>query len=84
MIGVLQGQNFDTGESFTKALNAARLANRQKWITYTGTVAGKRVEVKTYDTGYLQILRVDGVCHGGPMDMKVGAWKAHIERAIAR
>jgi hypothetical protein len=82
MIPVLQGQDFTTAAEFTKALNTARLANKQKWITYTGTVAGKQIGLKAFDTGYLQILRVNGICHGGAMDLKVGEWKARIEKAI--
>lgn len=82
MIPVLQGQNFNTADEFTKALNIARLGNKQKWIVYTGTVAGKQVAIKTFDTGYLQIMRVNGIEHGGSMDMKVGQWKAAIAKAI--
>lgn len=82
MIQVLQGQDFKTAAEFTAALNKARLANKQKWITYSGMVAGRKVEIKTFDTGHLQILRVDGINHWAGMDLKVSAWKKTIEDAI--
>lgn len=82
MINVLYGQNFNTANEFSNELNKARLANKQKWIVYAGTVANKRVEIKTFDAGHLQILRVDGINHGGTMDMKVGEWKQAITKAI--
>lgn len=82
MIRVLENQNFATAAELTKALNAERLKNKQKWLVYVGDVAGKRVEIKTFDASYPQIMRVNGIDHGGAMDLKVGAWKALIERSI--
>jgi hypothetical protein len=82
MIPVLQGQNFDNAAAFVGALNQARLANKQKWIVYQGTVAGRKVAIKSFDASYPQILRVDGIEYGGAMDLKVNAWKKQIENAI--
>ena len=82
MIHVLQDKNYDKASEFVNELNKARLANKQKWIIYVGTVANRSVEIKTFDTGHLQILRIDGVKHWAPMDMKVGAWKQAITEAI--
>lgn len=82
MIPVLEGQDFASAEEFVQALNAARLKNKRKWITYGGEVAGKSVAIKTFDTGHLQILRVNGVCYGGAMDLKVGEWKDRILWAL--
>lgn len=82
MIQVLHGQNFQTTDEFIKALNIARLENKQKWIVYVGAVAGKLVSIKTFDTGYLQILRVNGIEYGGAMDMTVTGWKMAIVKAI--
>lgn len=84
MTNVLEGQDFTDAATFVAALNKARLAQPRSWITYVGTVAGKEVRIKTYDTGYLQILEVAGVKHGAPMDMKPTAWKACITDAINR
>lgn len=83
MIRVLFGQDFDTAATFVDALNKARLANKQRWIVYLGTVANRTIELKTFDHGDLQILRVDGVNHAGPSyGLNVGAWKAAIRRAV--
>ena len=82
MIQVLTGRNYAKSSEFVNELNKARLANKQKWIVYTGTVSNKNVEIKTFDTGYLQILRVDGINHGGAMDINVGKWKQAIMKAI--
>jgi hypothetical protein len=85
MIPVLENQRtFQTAEEFVQELNKARLQNKKKWITYSGTVQGCDVAIKTYDTGYLQILNIDNVRCGGGMDMKVGAWKTCIQEAIER
>lgn len=81
MIPVLN-LDFNDTPTFITALNKARLANKQQWITYVGTVAGRKVAIKTYDTGYLQILRVDGIEHGGAMDLSVSGWKHVINRAL--
>lgn len=83
MIRVLEGQDFDSAEDFVKAINAARLANKNKWIVYVGTVNGKAVEMKSWNTGYLQILRVDGINHAPPMDINVTGWKDAIREAVA-
>ena len=82
MIQVLAGRNYAKSKEFVNDLNKARLENKQQWIVYTGMVAGQDVRIKTFDTGYLQILEVDGVKHWAPMDMKVGAWKLAITEAI--
>lgn len=83
MIAVLAQQNFPAAQEFVSALNKARLANKRKWITYSGEVQGKQVELKSYDTGYLQILRVNGITHPAPMDMPVGEWKDFILQAVS-
>ena len=84
MIPVLNDMDFNDIPTFLTALNKARLANKRRWITYVGTVATRRVAIKTYDTGYLQILRVDGIEHGGAMDLSVTGWKHVITKAISR
>lgn len=82
MIPVLENKNFDSPSEFVKELNKARLANRGKWIVYSGIVKGKTVAIKTYDHTYLQIFRVNGINHGGSMDKPVGVWKKTIEEAL--
>lgn len=84
MIYVLEGQSFDSTADFVKAINKARLANGNKWIAYVGTVEGKEVQVKSFNCGYLQIMRVNGMNYGGGMDMSVTGWKESIADAIAR
>lgn len=78
----LESREFATSGEFIAALNKHRLAHKGKWLAFAGTVAGKRVEVKTFGHSYLQILNVDGIRHGGAMDLNVGGWKAVIEGAL--
>lgn len=79
---VLDGMDFADAEIFVKALNAARLEHRKHWLVYVGTVAGLAIEIKTYDTGHLQIFRIDGQEQAATMDMKPTAWKDFIRARI--
>jgi hypothetical protein len=78
MIAVLNGTNYDNAADFVKAVNAARLKNKKKWLRYVGLVNGKVVSIKTFDHSYLQIFKVDGINHAPPIDTTVTAWKDHI------
>jgi hypothetical protein len=82
MIPVLKGFDYATAELFVDQLNKERLRHKQQWITYVGTVAGRSVSIKSFDTGYLQILRVNGIEHGGAMDLSVSGWKHVITKAL--
>ena len=82
MIPVLNGQDFADIATFVAALNKARRQNKGQWISYVGNVAGRSVSIKSFDTGFLQILRVDGIDHGGYYDQKVGDWKNTITKAL--
>jgi hypothetical protein len=85
MIHVLEGQDFSDAGEFVHQLNKARLANKQKWIVYIGTVQGQSVELKSFDHGDLQILRVAGRdARREAYGMNVGAWKDQIAQAIQR
>ena len=84
MLNVLQGRSFAAVADFVSALNGERLANRDKWLVFQGRVEGREVSMKTYDTGYLQIFRIDGVEQAAPMDMKPVAWKEFIREAFVR
>lgn len=61
-------------EAFTKEINALRLKNKNAWYQFTGTVEGRKVEIKGYNT-WLHIYRVDGVTYGGGMGCKVSQYK---------
>ena len=79
MIHVLENQDFTDAGEFVHQLNKARLSNKQQWIVYAGMVQGKRVEIKTFDHGDLQILRVDGRdMRRLEYGMNVSAWKTEI------
>jgi hypothetical protein len=84
----LAGQSFDSAAAFVAAINKARLAYKNRWIAYSGYVnvngAPQLVEVKSYNTGYLQILRVNGMHYPTGMDMNVTGWKGAILDAIER
>jgi len=85
MIRVLDGRDYDDADTFVSELNKARLANRKRWICYVGRVGGHLVEVKTYDHGDLQILRVGGRdMRLAEYGLNVSAWKAEIANAITR
>lgn len=84
MISVLEGRTFAAADEFVKELNKARLANKNKWIVCTATVEGKEVQIKAYNTGYLQIFRIDGREQAAPMDMSISAWKEFILNAFAK
>jgi hypothetical protein len=85
MIRVLEGQDFTDAGEFVHQLNKARLAHKQNWIVYVGTVQGRKVELKSFDHGDLQVFKVDGVHSGGAAyGMNVSAWKNQIATAIQR
>lgn len=75
-------ENFETTQDFMKKLNKLRKANKNRWIAYSGFVAGKAVRIKGFETGWLQILEVDGVRYPAPMEMSVKQWVETIARAI--
>jgi putative heme degradation protein len=79
----LQGQNFDSAKEFMNAFNKARKANPKQWLTYTGTVAGVKVEIKTFDHTDLQIVRINGLQRCPKQyDMNVTQWREQIEQLI--
>lgn len=84
MTPVLTNLDYADADAFIKALNAARQTNKDRWIVYVGQVAGRAVRIKSYNSGYLQVLEVDGVNHSPPMGMNVTAWKAAIRDALTR
>ena len=45
---------------FVKTINSLRLANKNKWYTWTGLVNGKMIQIKAYAT-WLQIFKVDNI-----------------------
>lgn len=70
-------------QSFTQELNSLRLSNKNKWFTLEADVDGKNVVVKCFGT-WLQIFRIDGIDHAGPMDMKVTQWKKYVQDSIEK
>lgn len=83
MVRVLEGREFEDVDVFVGELNRARLANRQRWIVYVGRVAGRQVEIKSFDHGDLQIVRVDGRDRRRTeYGLNVGGWRHEIATAI--
>lgn len=83
MIRVLEGRGFDDVDTFVAELNRERLANRDNWIVFVGQVAGREIQIKTYDHRDLQILRVDGRdVRRNEYGMNVGAWRREIAERI--
>lgn len=75
--------------AFAKTVSAAIRADEKRnghaWHYWEGEVMDgaqtMNVTLKTWRRSYPQILTVDGVRHGGAMDMKVGDFVALLERA---
>lgn len=80
MISVLEHMNFADSISFVKELNKARIANKEKWITFIGVINGKNITLKSFGL-YLQIFRVNGLNYGRHCN-NVADWKKLIESAI--
>lgn len=70
-----------TLQDFINLVVKARRTNKDKWHCFDETVEGKRVELKFFDK-YSQILRIDGVRHGGLYHRTVEDWKNEIFTAI--
>lgn len=66
---------------FVKTVNALRLANKNKWYYFQGTVNGKDVQLKGYGT-WLQIFTVNGWNCSNAMEQKVGSYKLHLQSMI--
>jgi hypothetical protein len=79
----LEPREFANSADFLAALKTHRLANKGQWIAFAGKVGNREVSLKSFGASYLQILDVDGIRHGGAMDMKVRDWNAAIEKALA-
>lgn len=70
-----------TLQDFITLVVKARRTNKNTWHCFSETVEGKHVELKFFDK-HNQILRVDGVRHGGLYHRTVGDWKHEIFTAI--
>lgn len=73
-------ENFETNVEFEKNLKSWR---GKGWIFYRGYVAGKLIELKTFNHTYCQILRVNGANKRLPcMDCKVSEFNAAIKESL--
>lgn len=70
-----------TTKDFIKTINDKRKDSKHSWYTFVGMVEGKRVELKAYGL-WNQILRVDGINHGGIEHKKVSDWKTELENSL--
>ena len=69
-------------KEFIETVNKSRKDSLGNWYTFVGNVNGKRVELKAFGL-WNQILRVDGINHGGCMGNKtVKEWKAELESVL--
>ena len=76
-------ESYDTAEQFVHDLTRERLARRQSWIYFNGTVAGARVELKTWSYTYLKVFRVDGQNKTlSPMDCTATLWATTILKGL--
>lgn len=65
-------------KTFIKTINDLRLKNKNKWYFWEGIVNEKHIQIKAYDT-WTQIFRVNGINHGGTMDISPTNFKKHLE-----
>ena len=65
-----------------ETINKLRLDNKGKWFAWVGTVNGKAVRVKCYNT-YLQIFDVGSLHVSTGMDMKPTAFKEALRKGVA-
>lgn len=70
-----------TLQDFINLVVKARRTNKNAWHFFIETVEGKHVELKFFDK-HSQILRVDGVRHGGLYHRTVEEWKNEIITAL--
>jgi hypothetical protein len=66
-----------------KTINAARLANKNKWYFLRLDFNGSMIEIKGYNT-WLQIFRINGLDCSNGMDKSVSDYKSHILNALER
>ena len=66
---------------FTKKINKLRLSNKEQWYAWQGTVNGKGVTLKGYET-WLQLFIVNGVEQSLPMKLTVSDFKAELTQAV--
>lgn len=77
--------NFNNTEEFVKYVNKLRLEKTKdpvsRWYESQGTIHGKPYQIKGFKT-WLQILRIDGIRHGGQMhDINVTGFKNELREA---
>jgi len=68
--------------TFLQEYNKARLANKGKWIYFSGEFSGVPLQIKSFNT-YIQILKVNDISHNTGMDLKVRGWKYQIGQALS-
>ena len=73
----------DNVEAVLAEINLARLAARDQWWTYTGSVRGKPIRVKGYRT-WIQRFECWAWTDGGPPDITVTAFKNALRDMLSR
>lgn len=68
-----------TKADFIRYVNDQRLYNKDKWVFWQGTVSGKQIQYKAYNT-WIQILRIDSIDYSSAMGLNVTQFKEHLEK----
>ena len=68
-------------QEFIKTVNALRLESKGSWYQWCGEVNNHNVSLKGYDT-WVQRLNVDGVTHGGNMEVSVKEFKEFLSVSV--
>jgi hypothetical protein len=70
-----------TIQDFIETINSIRKANKNNWYQWSGTVEGREVAIKGFNTG-LQIYRVDGVKMNTTCDISVKQFKSDLLKGV--
>ena len=70
-------------ENILKAINDARLSNKNNWYFLTLDFNGALIQIKGFNT-WLQIFKINGIDNSNPMDQSVTEFKKHILNSLAR
>ena len=69
-------------DEFVKEINTIRMANKEKWFTWSGMVNGYEVSLKAFNT-WVQVIKVGMVKESGPMDCTPKEFKKFLSDMVS-
>lgn len=70
-------ENVNNVNEFVTLVNKTRLLNKNSWYVLTGTINGKKIEIKGFKT-WLQIFRINGIDNSNCPDQKISRFKEYL------